>query len=268
MTAPLEAKPHAGHEPGRPWELPSLAAFLNVSKKTLERAIKAEKLKAIRINRRVLVPDSEYLECRRCDSKPSTIANIYRVIHDLTAFYGRETDLRKIAVSDAERFKSSYYEKKLAPATIRRQLKWAKLFFNLALKAKAIAENPFAEVKGKSYTPPERRYYLTSADTHKLLASRSRRPIVAHDHRLGPLRRVAESVGTTIAEVGRRELRRRENDRDLAEDGAHSGERQTGDADIRSATPIPRRRLRVGRTRRSVRRGWEAGPDVPPSRPR
>ena len=48
-----------GHEPGRPWELPSLAVFLNVSKKTLERAIKAEKLKAIRINRRVLVPDSE-----------------------------------------------------------------------------------------------------------------------------------------------------------------------------------------------------------------
>jgi len=55
----FEAKPLTGHEPGRPWELLSLATFLNVSKKTLERAIKAEKLEAIRINRRVLIPDIE-----------------------------------------------------------------------------------------------------------------------------------------------------------------------------------------------------------------
>ena len=56
-TSPQPAA--VGHEPGRPWELPTLAAFLNVSKKTLERAVKAGKLKAIRINRRVLVSDSE-----------------------------------------------------------------------------------------------------------------------------------------------------------------------------------------------------------------
>ncbi len=48
-----------GHEPGRPWELAPLARFLSVSKKTLERAIKAGKLKSIRINRRVLVADGE-----------------------------------------------------------------------------------------------------------------------------------------------------------------------------------------------------------------
>jgi len=58
-TSTAEVKPATSHEPGRPWELLSLATFLNVSKKTLERAIKAEKLKAIRINRRVLIPDSE-----------------------------------------------------------------------------------------------------------------------------------------------------------------------------------------------------------------
>ena len=51
--------PTVSHELGQPWELSLLATFLNVSKKTLERAIKAEKLKSIRINRRVLVPDSE-----------------------------------------------------------------------------------------------------------------------------------------------------------------------------------------------------------------
>ncbi len=61
MSAPK--KPHAGsRESGQPWELSELATFLNVSKKTLERAIKVKKLKAIRINRRVLIPD---LEARR-----------------------------------------------------------------------------------------------------------------------------------------------------------------------------------------------------------
>lgn len=55
---PLNVVP-AAREPGKPWELTDLASFLSVSKKTLERAIKAEKLKAIRINRRVLVPDGE-----------------------------------------------------------------------------------------------------------------------------------------------------------------------------------------------------------------
>ena len=59
MLAVSQQPPTTGHEPGRPWELLSLATFLNVSKKTLERAIKAEKLKAIRINRRVLIPDIE-----------------------------------------------------------------------------------------------------------------------------------------------------------------------------------------------------------------
>ncbi len=59
MLTVSQQPPASGHESGRPWELQSLATFLSVSKKTLERAIKAEKLKAIRINRRVLVPDSE-----------------------------------------------------------------------------------------------------------------------------------------------------------------------------------------------------------------
>jgi len=66
MLAPPPPPVPPGHEPGRPWELPDLAEFLNVSKKTLERAIKAEKLKAIRINRRVLVPDGEARRVAEC----------------------------------------------------------------------------------------------------------------------------------------------------------------------------------------------------------
>ena len=44
---------------GQPWELQEFADYLRVSKKTLERAIKLKKLKVIRIQRRILIPDVE-----------------------------------------------------------------------------------------------------------------------------------------------------------------------------------------------------------------
>jgi len=110
-----------------------------------------------------------YLERRKADSKPNTVANIYRVVQDLIMYFGADANLRSISQENALAFKDSYIAKKLAPATVYRQLKWAKMFFGLALKAKYIPENPFAEVKGKSYTPTERQYYLTIADTNRLI---------------------------------------------------------------------------------------------------
>ena len=49
----------ATHETGRPWPMLELAKFLSISKKSLERAIKTGKVKAIRIGRRVLIADDE-----------------------------------------------------------------------------------------------------------------------------------------------------------------------------------------------------------------
>ena len=110
-----------------------------------------------------------YLDRRRADSKPATIANIHRVVFDLTEYFGAETGLRSITAEKAAEFKDTYLAKGLASATVYRQLKWAKMFFGLAVKGKLIPENPFADVKGKSYTPTERQYYLTIADTYRLL---------------------------------------------------------------------------------------------------
>jgi len=110
-----------------------------------------------------------YLKRRKADSKPNTIKNIYRVIHDLTTFFGADAGLRSISVEKAEAFKAYYVEKELAPATIYRQLKFAKMFFALAVQAKYISENPFANVRGQSYTPTKRQYYLTLDDTHRVL---------------------------------------------------------------------------------------------------
>jgi integrase len=113
----------------------------------------------------------DYLAQRRADSKPATAVTIHRVVTDLTAFLGATTDLRAVTVEQAEGFKKLYQNKKLAPATIYRRLKMAKMLFGHAVKLKHISENPFADVKGKNTNPVERRYYLSVADANKLIGA-------------------------------------------------------------------------------------------------
>jgi len=114
-----------------------------------------------------------YLSQRRGDSKPSTIANIYRVMFDLKAFFGAETPLRNIDVEKAELLKTDYQTrvKKLAGATIYRRLKMARMLFGYAVKLKLISSNPFAEVKAKNANPPERLHFVTPEDTDKLIGA-------------------------------------------------------------------------------------------------
>jgi integrase len=110
-----------------------------------------------------------YLEQRRGDSKPATAVTIQRVVTDLTAFLGATTDLRAVTVECAEGFKQLYQGKKLAPATIYRRLKMAKMLFGHAVKLKLIDANPFADVKSKNHNPRERRHYVPAEDVRKLL---------------------------------------------------------------------------------------------------
>ena len=110
-----------------------------------------------------------YLEQRRGDSKPATAITIRTVVTDLTQFFGKAADLRAATVERAEAFKKHYQDRKLAPATVYRRLKMAKMLFGHALKLKIIDANPFADVTSKNHNPPERRHYITPADARKLL---------------------------------------------------------------------------------------------------
>jgi excisionase family DNA binding protein len=51
--------PSAGRPAGSPWPVPAAATYLSVSVRHLWRLIDAGRVRAIRIGRRVLVPDSE-----------------------------------------------------------------------------------------------------------------------------------------------------------------------------------------------------------------
>ena len=111
-----------------------------------------------------------YLEGRKRESKPSTIANIDRVIKDLKALFGPDAGLRSIGPEDAERLKASYQEKELAGATTYRRLKMARMLFERARMLKLINENPFAQVKSKNANPAENRRYIPLEDADKLMA--------------------------------------------------------------------------------------------------
>ncbi|MBA4062993.1 MAG: hypothetical protein C0501_04660 [Isosphaera sp.] len=113
----------------------------------------------------------DYIAGRAGDghTKPATLVTIRRVADDLTAVLGATADLRDVSVGHAERFKRFYQDKDLAPATTYRRLKMAKMLFNHAVKLKLVAENPFADVKGKNTNPAERRHYVTEADTRRLI---------------------------------------------------------------------------------------------------
>ena len=128
-----------------------------------------------------LIPDREsrglryflddYITGRATDghTKPATLVTLRRVSDDLVTVLGPATDLRAVSVERAEGFKQFYQVKALAPATTYRRLKMAKMLFNHAVKLKLLAENPFADVKGKNINPVERRHYVTEGDTRRLL---------------------------------------------------------------------------------------------------
>jgi len=132
---------------------------------------------------------SAYLEQRRGDSKPATAITIRTVSTDLTQFFGETTELRAASVEKAEAFKKHYQDRKLAPATIYRRLKMAKMLFGHAVKLKLLEANPFAAVTSKNHNPPERRHYIAPADTLKMMdaANPTWRTIIALS-RFGGLR--------------------------------------------------------------------------------
>lgn len=112
-----------------------------------------------------------YIDRRRADSKGGTVINIERVAADLIAFYGPRTPLRDVTKRRADDFRTHYLTrpKRLAPATVHRRLKMARMFFAYAAKVKLVADNPFRDVAAPNALPAEKRHYVSVADTDRLL---------------------------------------------------------------------------------------------------
>ncbi len=114
---------------------------------------------------------NEYTDRRRADSKGGTVITIERVAADLTGFYGPAVGLRDITEKRADDFRTHYLTRapKLAPATVHRRLKTARMFFAFAVRMKLVAENPFRDVSAPNALPAEKRHYVSVADAERLL---------------------------------------------------------------------------------------------------
>jgi integrase len=112
-----------------------------------------------------------YFEQRKGDSKPTTLANIQRVMIDLRKLFPDSKPLREFTPEDAHKLKAYYLDpsQKLASATTFRRLKMARMFFTHAMKLEFITRNPFADVRGTNDNPAHRRYFLSVEDTAKLV---------------------------------------------------------------------------------------------------
>ncbi len=113
-----------------------------------------------------------YLDRRRADSKGGTVINIGRVAADLTAFYGADVPLRDVTERRADDFRTHYLTRtpKLAPATVHRRLKTARMLFAFAHEMKLVADNPFRGVAAPNALPAGKRHYVSVADADRLLA--------------------------------------------------------------------------------------------------
>ena len=169
-----------------------------------------------------------YIDRRRADSKGGTVINIERVATELNAFFGEGTGLRDITRQRADEFRTHYLTRtpKLAPATIHRRLKTARMFFAHAVEMSLVDTNPFKGVNVPNVLPAAKRHYVSAADTERLLAvcNPTWRVIVALA-RYGGLRCPNEVL---VAEVGARGLRHRPDDRDQRQDGTPRGQGRTG----------------------------------------
>lgn len=102
-------------------------------------------------------------------SKPATLVTIERVVRDLIAVLGADTDIRTITRVQAEQLKQHYQDKGLAMATIHRRLKNASMLFKHAEEMEYISRNIFAKVTCKNVNPPEKKHYISEADILRLM---------------------------------------------------------------------------------------------------
>jgi integrase len=104
----------------------------------------------------------------RIDLKPRSILNLETVEASLVAFMGDRT-IDSITKADAKGFRAYLKSEGYAEATIANRVKKSKQFFNAAIDAKLITENPFHGVKIGSMSNSTRHRFITHEEIASVL---------------------------------------------------------------------------------------------------
>ena len=112
----------------------------------------------------------------RTKAKPAT-KEIWRQGElSLLGFFGANRLLDSVTPGDADEYLehlgsvTSRIKKPLAPMTIQKRLRFAKMVFRAARRKKLISENPFEDV-AYTATKPDKGFFITAAMTARLLAA-------------------------------------------------------------------------------------------------
>jgi len=105
----------------------------------------------------------------RAEIRPNTLRNFEQSRRILTAFLGKDRDIRSVTPGDADAFKEHLAREGYAPATRAREIKRARQFFKSAVRKRLIAENPFDGVKAGGQANKERLFFVDEALTRAVL---------------------------------------------------------------------------------------------------
>jgi len=105
----------------------------------------------------------------RDDLKPNSILVYGHTRRTLVEFFGPDKPLKDITEYEAEQWQRYLARQGLSKAPVRKRSANAKVFFNVAVKQKLIASNPFLELKSTSVGNEARQYFVCRQEAEKVL---------------------------------------------------------------------------------------------------
>ena len=101
--------------------------------------------------------------------KPGTRIAYGQARKSLEDYFGADRLLKSITVLDADKWRRSMVDAKLAGPTVAKRVKVARQIFAKAVKWKMLAESPFAELRAGRMNNPSRAYFLSRGDAQKVM---------------------------------------------------------------------------------------------------
>ena len=105
---------------------------------------------------------------RRANAKPNSLKNYRQAAAKLWDHFGRSVELGKISPGMAEAW-SLVLAEKHSKAYAGRLVKFARQFFNVAIREKMVVENPFADIKAAAQTNESRKFFVTAEASTSIL---------------------------------------------------------------------------------------------------
>ncbi len=106
----------------------------------------------------------------RTDLKPNSIKKLEHIRSNLCEKFGSYRKLQEITADDADAFERFLkVDKGYAPATASKRIKQARQLFNVAIKKRRLAVNPFDGIKASSQVNESRKHIVTRKDTAVIL---------------------------------------------------------------------------------------------------